>query len=278
MHPRRFRPVVLLLLISALCPGAGALAQQNSAQHKTPSLEDLARAAQNPIADTISVGLENIAMPNTGPQRQTADVFKIEPVIPFRLNAEWNLVTRTTIPGIAQVRFSHEQGRIGGIGDINQIFALTPSHSGALIWGVGPTFSYPSATDPTLGSGRWSAGPTIVALTMPGPWVLGVLANNIWSFAGPSDRAPVNQMMLQYFVTYNFSDGSYISASPIITANWLAKGHDRWIVPVGVGVGKLFMVDKQPINAEIGVYYNLLRPEQASPWQFRASLALLFPK
>ncbi|GLH81802.1 hypothetical protein SSBR45G_67110 [Bradyrhizobium sp. SSBR45G] len=274
MMRRVFRLAVLLVLISALCPGAGALAQQA----KTPSLEDLAKAAQNPIADTISVGLETIAMPNTGPYRQTAGVFKIEPVIPFQLNADWNLVTRTTIPGIAQVRFSPGQGRIGGVGDINQIFALTPSHSGPLIWGLGPTLSYPSATDPSLGSGKWSAGPTIVALTMPGPWVLGVLANNIWSFAGPSDRAPVNQMMLQYFITYNFSDGSYISSSPIINANWLAKGNDRWVVPVGAAIGKLFMVDKQPINAEIGVYYNVLKPDLASRWQFRASLAFLFPK
>lgn len=105
-----------------------------------------------------------------------------------------------------------------------------------------------------------------------------MLANNIWSFAGPSDRAPVNQMMLQYFVTYNFSDGSYISASPVITANWLAKGRDRWVIPIGAGVGKMFMVDQQPINAEIGVYYNLLKPDHASHWQFRASLAFLFPK
>ncbi len=274
MTPKLSRPFVLLLLISALCPGTSASAQQATAT----SIEDLAKAAQNPIADTINIGMENIAAPNTGPYRQTADVFKIEPVIPFQLNADWNLVTRTTIPGITQVRFSPEQGRIGGVGDINQIFALTPSHSGSLIWGVGPTFSYPSATDPTLGSGKWSAGPTFVALTMPGPWVLGVLANNIWSFAGPSDRAPVNQMMLQYFVTYNFSDGSYISSSPIITANWLAKGNDRWVVPVGVGVGKLFMVQEQPINAEIGVYYNLLKPDPASHWQFRFGLAFLFPK
>lgn len=156
------------------------------------------------LADTISVGLESIAAPNTGPYRQTAHGFKIEPVIPFQLNADWNLVTRTTVPGMAQVRLSPDQGRIGGIGDINQIFALSPSHAGSLIWGVGPTISYPSASDPALGSGKWSAGPTVVALTMPGPWVLGILANNIWSFAGPSDRAPVNQLMAQYFTTTTF--------------------------------------------------------------------------
>lgn len=262
------------LALSASLHAPGASAQES----KTTSIEDLAKTAQNPIADTISVGLESVAAPNTGPYRQTAHGFKIEPVIPFQLNADWNLVTRTTIPGMAQVRFSPDQGRIGGIGDINQIFALSPSHAGSLIWGAGPTISYPSASDPTLGSGKWSAGPTVVALTMPGPWVLGVLASNVWSFAGPSDRAPVNQLMAQYFINYNFPDGSYISSSPIITANWLAKGGERWTVPVGGGIGKLFLVQNQPVDVQFGVYYNLMKPDFASRWQFRFNLSLLFPK
>lgn len=262
------------LALSASLHAPGASAQES----KTTSIEDLAKTAQNPIADTISVGLESVSAPNTGPYRQTARGFKIEPVIPFQLNADWNLVTRTTIPGMAQVRFSPDQGRIGGIGDINQIFALSPSHAGSLIWGVGPTISYPSASDPTLGSGKWSAGPTVVALTMPGPWVLGVLASNVWSFAGPSDRAPVNQLMAQYFINYNFPDGSYISSSPIITANWLAKGGERWTVPVGGGIGKLFLVQNQPVDVQFGVYYNLMKPDFASRWQFRFNLSLLFPK
>lgn len=106
---------------------------------------------------------------------------------------------------------------------------------------------------------------------------LGILANNIWSFAGPSDRAPVNQLMAQYFINYNFPDGSYISSSPIITANWLAKGGERWTVPVGGGIGRLFMVQNQPVDVQFGVYYNLRKPELASRWQFRFNLSLLFP-
>jgi len=57
---------------------------------------------------------------------------------------------------------------------------------GALIWGVGPVFTIPSATDPILGTGRVLLGPTAVALVTPGHWVIGVLVNNQWSVGGKS--------------------------------------------------------------------------------------------
>jgi len=71
-----------------------------------------------------------------------------------------------------------------GLGDINPSLFLSPANSGKLIWGVGPTMTFPTATDSLLGDGKWSAGPGLVVLTMPGHWVIGALANNQWSFAG----------------------------------------------------------------------------------------------
>ena len=58
------------------------------------------------------------------------------------------------------------------------------TQSGELIWGVGPLFTLPTATDKQLGAGKFSMGPAAVALTMQGPWVFGALVNNQWSVAG----------------------------------------------------------------------------------------------
>ena len=71
-----------------------------------------------------------------------------------------------------------------GLGDINPQFYFSPAKPGGLIWGVGPTFTFPTATDPMLGTGKYSAGPAVVALTIQGHWVMGALANQQWSYAG----------------------------------------------------------------------------------------------
>jgi hypothetical protein len=127
-----------------------------------------------------------------------------------------------------------------GLGDINLTGFFSPKGPTiGTIWGVGPIFVFPTATDEKLGSEKWSAGPSAVALTIQGPWLYGTLINNVWSFAGDNDRDDVDAMMLQPFVNYNLPDGWYLVSSPIITANWKADSDDTWLVPVGGGVGKI---------------------------------------
>ena len=99
-----------------------------------------------------------------------------------------------------------------------------------------------------LGQGKFSIGPSIVALLQPGHWTLGILINNAWSVAGPSNRSGVNQMVLQYFVNYNMKKGWYITWQPIITANWKASSGNVWTVPYGGGVGRIMKLGFQPIN------------------------------
>jgi len=73
--------------------------------------------------------------------------------------------------------------------------ARSASKPGKLIWGVGPVIVLPTATAPQLGQGKLSLGPGIVLLTTPGHWVIGALANSVWSIAGTGSRSPVNQFL-----------------------------------------------------------------------------------
>ena len=114
---------------------------------------------------------------------------------------------------------------------------------------------------------------------MRGPWVLGGLVQNIWSFAGDDDRSHVNQFLLQPFINYNLPDSWYITSSPIITADWAADSDNTWTVPVGGGVGKIFRVGKLPINCSLSTYYNVETPDNGGPdWQVRFQVQFLFPK
>lgn len=125
---------------------------------------------------------------------------------------------------------------------------------------------------------KWSAGPALVVLTMPGKWVLGALAQNIWSFAGPDDGADVNQLVFQYFVNYNFNKGWYFTSTPLLTADWDKESGNQWTVPVGGGVGRLVRFGKQPVDFKLQAFSHVVRPDVSPSWSMLFAIKFLFPK
>jgi hypothetical protein len=255
-------------------PAAGSGGAQAAGQ----SSSGLAKASQNPIADLISLPFQNNMNFNVGPNNHVQNVLNIQPVIPINLNEDWNLITRTILPVMYQPELAPGVGNEFGIGDLQVTGWFSPAKSEGLVWGVGPVFRFPTATDDSLGSDQWSMGPTAVALVMTGPWVAGGLIQNVWSVGGDSDRPDVNELLIQPFVNYNLADGWYLVTAPLITANWEASGGDRWTVPIGGGVGRVFKIGKQPINCQVQAFYNLDKPKNAADWTLRLQVQLLFPK
>ena len=257
------------------------------ATEKTPAAaanaDELRKEAQNPVASLISVPVQNNNNTGINPGYRTQNVLNIQPVIPLKVNDNWNLIIRWITPIIYQplpVPSPLPETGVSGLGDMQPTFLLSPRKPHKLIWGVGPIIQMPTATSRYLGQGKLALGPNIVALTMPGHFVLGVLVNNIWSVAGGGSRPDINQMLLQYFINYNMKKGWYLTTSPIITANWNtpAPSGSVWTVPFGGGVGRIMKLGFQPVNVSVQAYGNAVHVPGASPWGVRAQLALLFPK
>jgi hypothetical protein len=278
------RELFALSIIFVSVLSAPAMCQQQDNE------EELAKKTQNPVADLISVPFQNNFNFGAGLHRdKMIYILNIQPVIPIHITENWNLITRVITPIVNQPSLAPGLGTATGLGDINPTFFLSPAKPGELIWGVGPTFTLPTASDRLLGSGQWSMGPAGVVLTIQGHWVLGALMNNQWSFAGWGDK-PVNSFLLQPFVNYNFPHGWYLSSAPILTANWRAdKAGDVWTIPLGGGVGKLFRLGeilplegdrlaKLPINTQLQGYGNLATPQLDPKWQLRFQIQFLFPK
>jgi len=152
-----------------------------------------------------------------------------------------------------------------------------------------PSLLFPTATDDHFASDKWSAGVGVVALVMPGNWVLGVLTQNVWSFAGDDSAADVNQLLLQPIINYNLARGWYLTSVSVITANWEADSVDRWTVPLGGGFGKITRLGKQPVDLSMQAYYNVEKPNpledqginldnQGKSWTLRLQIKFLFPK
>lgn len=239
---------------------------------------ELAKKTQNPVADLISVPFENNINFGVGPDNDAQNILYVQPVIPFRLTDEWNLISRTVAPVIYQPELAPGVGDTFGLGDIQLSLFLSPAKPGVLIWGAGPVLQFPTATDDVLGQGKWGAGPTAAALTIQGPWVVGALINNVWSFAGDGKRKAVNQMLLQPIISYNLPGGWYVNSIPMITADWKADAGERWTVPIGGGVGRIVRIGPLPLGVDLGAYYNVVRPDNAAEWQLRARVNFLFPK
>jgi hypothetical protein len=276
---------------------AAAMLIAMSAAHAQQG-DDLRQAAQNPIANLISLPFQNNTNFDVGRSENTQNVLNIQPVIPISLNQDWNLITRWIMPVINQPPFfSGEElhvleGIVGpdigrtefGLGDFTPSFFFSPkapipvAPGVGLVWGAGPVFQLPTATDRVLGSDKWSAGPTFVTLLLTKKVVTGVLINNLWSFAGNEDRPNVNAMTLQPFFNYNLPEGWYLTTSPVITANWEARSDNRWTVPIGGGIGRIFKIGDQPVNAQLTAYYNIVTPDDiGANWQLRAQWTFLFP-
>jgi hypothetical protein len=260
----------------------------SSAAHAADD-ESLREAAQNPIADMISLPFQNDTNFNVGNTSNTQDVLNIQPVIPFSLGDDWNVIVRPILPVVYQpsLEIPGADENVFGLGDLMPEIFFSPKKpidlapGINLVWGVGPVFQLPTATDDALGTGKWSAGPGFVTFLSVKPLHIttGFLALNVWSFAGDSDRSDVNAMTLQPFLNYNLNDGWYLTTAPLITADWEADDDNRWTVPVGGGVGRIFKIQDQPVNIQLSAYYNAVTPEDTgAEWSVRAQLTFLFPE
>ena len=244
---------------------------------ETVSNEDLAKDTQNPVADLISVPFQNNFNFGVGPENRMVWNTNFQPVIPVHLSENWNLISRTIlhIDHVPPLRSGAES--VTGIGDLNPTLFFSPAKAKHFVWGVGPTMTLPTASDRLLGSGKWSAGPAFVGLFMEGSWVVGALANHQWSFAGWGDR-PVNQLLIQPFVNYNFPSGWYLTSAPIITGNFSRSSGDHWVLPIGGGGGRVLRVGKLPLNLSLVPYWNVVTPDGGADWQLRFTFSMLFPE
>ncbi len=249
--------------------------------HAELSAEELAKLAQNPVGNLISVPFQNNTNLNFGPEKGTQNVLNIQPVIPVEISKDWNIITRTIIPVVWMPALSPEIGSKTGLGNIDFSALLSPADPGHLIWGAGAIFQLPTNSSGELGNKNWGMGPEFVVLHIEhgDPWVYGVLVNNIWSLTSDKQGGSYSNGIVQPFLNYNVPDGDglYYTASPLLTVDWKADG-TKWTVPLGGGVGKIFHFGKLPVNTQLTAYYNVVRPDYQANWQIRAQVQLMFPK
>lgn len=215
---------------------------------------DLAQELTNPIADLMTIPIQMTYDQNIGPNDDGSKLqTNIQPVIPFDIGEDWNLLTRTILPVIKQDDILPGSGSQFGLGDTSMSLFFSPKEpSDGVIWGVGPIVLIPTATDSLLGADKWGVGPAGIVVSMMGPWTIGGLANHVWSVAGDSDRPDISNTFIQPFAAYTWPSAWTVSLQSEATYSWKSE---EWAVPITAAVAKLVWFGKLPVSLQAGAGY-----------------------
>lgn len=261
-----------------LLASVSAMAQE--AKPAAPSAAEIGQKLTNPVADLVSLPLEMNWIEGVGPYNDLSWVMKFQPVVPFHITKDWNLIGRMILPYITQPSLTTGGPTASGTGDIVASAFFSPrAVKHGLVWGVGPVFNLPTTTDPMLGSGQWGVGPTFVILQLDKKMTYGILANQLWGFAdtGNYPRTGLNAMYLQPFFAYTTSEAITYLVNSESTANWTASGGGTWTIPINFMVNKVTKLGPFPFQIGGGAGYYVDSPVGGPTWQLRAQFTVILP-
>ncbi len=152
--------------------GLAAALLATAPAHAKLSAEELAKLAQNPVGNLISVPFQNNTNLNFGPEKGTQNILNIQPVIPIEVTDDWNVITRTILPVIWNASLGPGDGATTGIGDTTFTAFVSPAKPGHWIWGAGPVLQFPTNSNAELGNKNWGLGPSAMVLHLDktDPW------------------------------------------------------------------------------------------------------------
>jgi hypothetical protein len=268
------RPVAAIAL--AFC----AMAARGQESKPEESAEELAKKLSNPIADLVSIPFQFNWQEGYGVNDDLQFILNVQPVVPFHITKDWNMIARFIVPYISQPEISPGVGPVSGLGTITYSTFFSPVSDSGFTWGVGPVFGLPMTSDPVLGGGQWLVGPTLVVLKQSGGWTYGALLNQQFSIAdtGHNQNLPYfSQAFIQPFIAYTTKSAVTFTLQSQSTYNWEAAPDQRWTVPVNFLVSKLTRLGPFPFSIQGGGGYYAARPDVGPKWRFQLAFIVLLP-
>jgi hypothetical protein len=264
----------LLLIVTVSLIHCTAIAQEEATKSGA-SAQELADKLANPVASLISVPLQNNINYGIGPFNGSKYTINVQPVIPFKLSDNLNLITRYILPVVDQRDITGENTHQFGLSDATVTAFFAPK-SKSLIWGVGPAFLVPTATEKVLGTEKFGVGPSVLVMHQGKGLSVGFLANQIWSVAGKEDRADFNQFYIQAFLSHSYKSGASLGANVEVTQNWEGK---TTMVSLNPSIGAVTKLGGQVVQFAVMPLIPIAGPSESRPdWGLRTVLAFVFPE
>jgi len=262
----------LPLFVSLIAITSPALADDTEAAASDNAA--LAVKLTNPVANMIQVPFKIDFDDGIGPANADRETYLLQPVIPISLSDNWSYITRTIVPYVDMSSPTvGGQGSSGMADTLEETFFSPKDTAGGWVWGIGPAMYFPTGNR-VFGSGKWSLGPTAVALHIENGWTYGVLAYQVWSIAGNSDRANVSQGFIEPFLSYTTKSATTFTIQSESSINWKTS---MGTVPINLLASQLVKIGSQPVSFQIGARFYASRPSGGPDWGLRFNMNFLFP-
>ena len=266
---------LILALMLGASMGAGVARADNATAAPVLSQSDLVKQANAPISSLFQIRLQDSYAPAfQGALRGQGNFFSIAigmPLPQYRF-LPFPQLSLLTIPAAGTLPLP--LGSSTGFGDIRfvDLAILDPGHS--LLFGIGPTFVFPTANELTSGQGKWQIGPAAAVAFLPSNWLFGVLAQNPIGFAGDPKFPQANALFLQPFITYQFGKGWFLRSEPQMIFDWQTNKQQ---LPLDGGIGHVFKIGPQYVNCFVEPAWNVSSDGPAPRYAITFGFSLLYP-
>ena len=271
----RSKSLARLLLLSFYLICSHANAQESELNEL--SLEEISRRLENPLSDLWSLTFQENLYLNTGELiegTELSNVLFFQPFLPFPVSGDKLLIFRPVFPLVTQPVLDSDNSSKTGFGDMQLITAFGPDRKSGIIWGMGATFKFPTASNDLLGQGKFQIGPTGLLLYLGKPWTLGLVVQHWTSIAGDESRRDTNQTDIQYIARRSIPGAWSIGMGPTIRIDWEAPSGERLTLPIGLGITKTVRIGSTPVKMRLEPQYSIIRPDNiGTAWNIRLQFA-----
>lgn len=265
----RLERILMVAAILVTCAGQRSVHAEN--KPAGPDQSDIVKQANAPISSIMQIRFQDTLVPQFNDLDGTGNTFTMAVTMPlpkYRL-LPFPQLSLLTIPAAVTL-----PGDVTGFGDL-RFLDIVILHAGhRFIWGIGPVFVFPTASQRDTGQGKWQVGPAAAVAFATEKWLLGVLVQNPISFAGDRDRKDVNAMVLQPFVTYQLGDGWFARSQPQLFFNWKSG---KQVLPLDLGVGRVFRIGRQQISCFVEPFWNVTHDGHSPEYGVTFGVTLIYP-
>ncbi len=271
---RKFSRIILLTALVVLVPSVPASRAEGVLRREIQGDPDLVNQANAPLSSILQLRFRNNYIPRFVDKGGRGNIFSIDITMPLPAYRLLPIRHLTLLSAPVAVTTPDPHGTTG-FGDLRFLDLALLHESNKFLFGVGPSFVFPTASERQVGQGKWQVGPAAGFAFLTKRWMMGAIFQNPISFAGDRDRPYANAMLLQPFVTYQIGQGWFVRSQPQMVFDWRTEAK---VLPLDLGVGRTFKIGRQDVNCYVQPYWNFSNRGHPPQYGINAGISLLFPE